>query len=378
MGNEAQAEQCYQQAIALDPLYSPAHGNFGVLRAKQGERREAEAHFRRALAIDADNSQVALNLAQMLLGEGRLAEGWSLYESRYSPRLPGPPMFIPQVSCPQWHGESLLGKSILVWSEQGLGDELQFCRYLPLLKGMGAVRVSFVCRPELKQLFASLAGVDVLVDLYDKTVDLAGHDYWSFTMSLAMCCGTELGNIPANVPYLSASIAKVAAWQVRTLSHDFKVGLVWRGNPQHHNDENRSLASLTVLAPLWTVLGVQFFSLQKGQGEAEAISPPAGLVLSHLGAELRDFADTAAAAAQMDLIISVDTSVAHLAGALGLPCWLMLPKHDPDWRWLLNRDDTPWYPTMRLWRQQVHGDWTAEVEGMRDALRMLVASRRSS
>ncbi|MBV8465347.1 MAG: glycosyltransferase family protein [Burkholderiales bacterium] len=368
-----EAEQHYQLATALEPSYAPAYDNLGVLRAEQGRRRDAEALFRQALALNADNAQAALNLAHLLLAEGRLEEGWRRYEARYSPRLPGVPIFVPKLPFPQWRGEPIVGKSLLVWLEQGLGDELQFCRYLPLLQQMGVGKLSFVCRPELFPLLRSLEGVDVLVPLGDEQADLSGHDYWSFTMSLPMCCGTTLENIPSQVPYLQAPTERVARWAPVLPQSGFKIGVAWRGNPIHHNDDDRSLPSLAVLAPLWTVPGTAFVSLQKGLGEDEAASPLAGQAIAAVGGQLADFGDTSAIVAQLDLVVCIDTSIAHLAGALGKPVWLLLPHHHPDWRWMLERADTPWYPTMRLWRQPARGDWASVIDAIRGELSLLVS-----
>jgi len=178
-------------------------------------------------------------------------------------------------------------------------------------------------------------------------------------------------NIPSAVPYLQALPARVARWRDHLPVGKLYVGLVWKGNADHKNDANRSLPGLSTLAPLWSVQGVTFISLQKGAGEAEAKYPPGNQPIVALGSEIADLADTAAIVALLDFVICVDTSIAHLAGALGKPCWVLLPSIDTDWRWLGERGDSPWYPTMRLFRQEGTGDWGKTVERVREALAVL-------
>jgi hypothetical protein len=204
-----------------------------------------------------------------------------------------------------------------------------------------------------------------------------GWDCWTPMLSLPLHCGTRLNSIPATLPYLQAMPERRARWQARLPTQGLRVGLVWKGNPRFENDADRSLSGLELLAPLGAVAGVQFISLQKGEGEDQARHPPAGLSLLHLGSEIEDFADTAAIVAGLDLVICVDTAVAHLAGALGRPCWVLLPHYKTDWRWLEGRSDSPWYPgLLRLFRQGPGEDWTAVVEEVRLALADWAASGR--
>ncbi|MEJ1959082.1 MAG: glycosyltransferase family 9 protein [Nitrosomonadales bacterium] len=210
----------------------------------------------------------------------------------------------------------------MIHPEQGFGDYIQFARYAPLLKARGVSRLTVFCNPSLKALLESMGSIDAVI------TDLASaplHDYWSFPLSLPLYFGTTVDNIPATLPYLHALPERVERWHERLSQKGFRVGLVWKGNPGHKNDANRSLPGLAILAPIWTVPGVMFYSLQKGQGEDEANHPPPGQPVIPLGSDIRDFADSAAIVAQMDLVICVDTAIAHLAGALGKPCWVLLP-----------------------------------------------------
>ena len=368
LGRVDDAERCFQSALTLDAACASAYDNRGLLYCDQGRWAEAEASFREAIRLAPDNAQAAFNLSQLVLSQGRLEEGWRLHEVRYAPGNRAGRPFMPNMPCPQWQGESLAGKSLLVWLEQGLGDEIQFSRFLADVKAAGARKVSYVCHPALARLFASLAGVDTLVPFGDGTVDLSGHDYWCFTLSLPYGLHVRSLKEAQTFPYLHADEAARQAWQGRVPGNSLRVGLAWRGNPRHHNDSERSLAAMTALAPLWSVPGIQFVSLQRGRGEDEARYALSTQPILALGHELNDFADTAAVIEQLDLVITVDTAIAHLAGALGKPCWVMLPHHRVDWRWGASGDTTPWYPHMRLFRQAKRGDWTAVVRSVQLAL----------
>jgi hypothetical protein len=261
----------------------------------------------------------------------------------------------------------LEGRTILLHAEQGFGDAIQFIRYLPLVARCGG-KIIIECHPELQRLLQTAAA--------DSPVVATGHTLPAFDLhcpflSLPRLFGTNLTNIPKDVPYLHANAADVEVWRKRLAdqSASLKVGLAWAGRPTHQNDRNRSL-KLGTFAPLAQLAGVRFVSLQKGEAAAEAKSPPEGMELLDAGPELKDFADTAALVAALDLVIAVDTSVVHLAGALGKPVWVLLP-FAPDWRWLLNRDDSPWYPTMRLIRQQRRMEWEPVVASIREELNAL-------
>jgi hypothetical protein len=297
------------------------------------------------------------------LRQGRFEEGWQCFEARdwYA-------AFAQRTNCSRWQGEPLAGKSLLIGYEAGHGDMIQFGRYAAELKKRGAIHITMVCHPALKRLFSTLKGVDRVAP-FDEAIPATGFDYWTPLLSVPHRCATRLDSIPATLPYLSALPGEAEKWATHIASHPLRVGLAWKGNPKFENDADRSLSSVDLLAPLGAVPGMQFISLQKGVGEDEALRPPNGLSLIALGAMANDFADTAAIIANLDLVISVDTAAAHLAGAMGKPCWLLLPHYKTDWRWLVARNDSPWYPrVMRLFRQPGPGQWQATVDEVAAAL----------
>ena len=264
-----------------------------------------------------------------------------------------------------WRGEAIGDRTILLHAEHGLGDTLQFCRYVPLM----VCRIILEVQAPLVRLLSRLPGVMQIVARGDK---LPPFDLHCPLLSLPHAFGTTLDTIPAGMPYLSADPALAANWQERLLGLDgLRIGLVWAGGRRFKDDRRRSIA-LKTLAPLGDVSGVSFVSLQKDEAAAQAADPPHGMMLHDFTTDLHDFEDTAALVVNLDLVISVDTAVAHLAGALGKPVWL-LNRCDTDWRWLLNRDDSPWYPTLRQFRQSRPGDWNSAICAARDALQRLMA-----
>jgi hypothetical protein len=370
-----EATRAYQQAILLRPDSAITLSNFGVLLAYNRQDVEAENCFRQALALTPNYPLARLNLAMLLLAQGRLAEGWPLHEARYHPDLPAPDAPMPDLPYEQWQGQSLVGKSLLVWPEQGHGDLIQFCRYLPILKEQGAAHITLMCRPALITLMQTLEGVDAVISS-DDAIDLNRHyDFWTLPMSLPLHCHTTLDSIPARIPYLNVPESHVAAWSSRLPTSDRKlqVGLVWRGNPMHANDAKRSLPSLSTLAPLWMVDDVQYISLQIAHTDAQTSELANARQLINVAPDIHDFFDTAAILKQLDLLITVDTAVAHLAGALGQRCWVMLPTYRTDWRWMRERCDSPWYPGgMRLFRQAPHQSWCDVVADVASSLREFV------
>lgn len=398
-GDPENAEACYWRSIALNPAYAETHLNLGALlaqrkRFKEAElaymqaimlrqdsptgwsnlgvlyactKREVEAEqcYRTALSLDPSWSKARFNLSYLLLRQGRFDEGWECLGARN-----WFPAFVRQLDCPPWQGESLAGKSVLIGYEAGHGDMIQFCRYAAVLKEQGTASITLVCHPALKTLLASVAGVDSVVAL-DEPLPSSGWDVWTLPMSIPRYCKTRIDTIPASIPYLHVPESLIRKWAALIPDGGLRVGLVWKGNPNFENDAERSLPSLDLLAPLGEVGGVHLCSLQKGAGEAEALQPPAGMQLTHIGSQLADFADTAAALMNLDVLICVDTAVAHLAGALGRPCWVLLPDYKTDWRWLTGRADSPWYPgVMRLFRQPAVGDWGPVVAEVAAALEL--------
>ncbi len=359
----AEALECCFRALEQHPGSSELHTNLGVVLQFLGRREEALQHLERALALDPDNAGGHFNLAILLLVCGDYARGWSEYEHRW--RLPQ--VARPNHRQPLWQGENLDGKTILLQDEQGFGDTIQCLRYVPAVARRGG-QVLLRVERTLVRIAASLPGNAVIVPPGAK---VPPFDVWCPLLSLPRIFATDVDSIPGAVPFLRPRSALVQRWRQR-LQHSagLKVGLVWAGNPNHLNDCRRSV-DLQRLAPLLAVPGVSFISLQVGERAADLTALPSGAV-TDLSQQLKDFAETAAAIENLDLVIAVDTAVAHLAGALGRPVWVMLP-FSPDWRWLLDREDSPWYPTARLFRQPAPGDWDSVVARVQSELLKVVA-----
>ncbi len=371
----AEAEIELRRTLELAPADHGAWTNLGNTLKLADRDSEAEVAYRKAIELSPRSPDARWSLALLLLSNGRYTEGWQYSESRFGPAGSSKITVLPDVCYAQWHGESLQGKSLVILHEQGLGDSIQFSRYAPMLKARGLRHLAVVCPTPLKPLLETVDGVDeVVVD-----VTLTGtHDFWVFTMSLPLHFNTTVETIPCRLPYLRALPERTSYWSRHLPVHGRKVGLVWKGNAEHGRDATRSLPGLETLAPLWSVAGVSFISLQKGQGEIEAEHASASSRLVHLGGAVADFADSAAIVAQLDLVISVDTSMAHLAGALGKACWVMLPMFSTDWRWLKEGTNSPWYlGVMRLFRQSRLDDWEEVVARMVVALREWAEMPRS-
>jgi hypothetical protein len=362
----ADAEAAARTAVEVAPESPSAWSQLGVLLVCTHREPEGEACYREALALDPQHARARFNLSYLLLRQARFEEGWYMLDARWQFDH-----FPQSFDCPFWEGEPLDGKSLIIGLEAGHGDMIHFCRYASLLKARGAARIALVCHPALKRLFAALPGIDQVFALGEA---LPACDYWTRPMRLPGLFGTEMASIPAPIPYLSAQQELVRHWRGVLPQQGLRVGLAWKGNPNFENDADRSLPSLMTLAPLAAV-PAHFVSLQKGPGEAEALQPPAGMSLHAIGPQLRDFADTAAVIANLDLVISVDTAVAHLAGALGKPCWLLLPDYRCDWRWMTEREDSPWYPSMRLFRQPGGVGWGAVADRIAHELTVLTRNQ---
>jgi len=343
-----------QKAVELEQYnYPEALDNLGVALMKAGRVKDGLDCFQRVVDLDPSYPAGHANLGMMLLLTGDFERGWPEYEWR----LKGPdrkgtrfPAFN------QWDGSDLKGKTILLYREQGLGDTIQFIRYVPMVVERGG-KVIVECQAPLRPIVEGYPGVERLLIRKD---DLPEFNVHCALMSLPYVFQTRLDTIPNKVPYLYADPRKEAEWRMRMArERRFKVGLVWAGRPQHKGDKARSLR-LEQFAPL-AASGATFFSLQKGDAAEQGNTPPEGMRFVHCSPVLNDFTDTAALVANMDLVITVDTSVAHLVGAMGKPVWTLLPL-SPDWRWMLKRSDTTWYPTMRLLRQTERGDWKSVIE----------------
>lgn len=363
-----EAEAVNRRALLVAPQSPNAWSALGVLLVCLQQDEEAEQCYRQSLRLDPAFSRARFNLSYLMLRQGRFDEGWAYMEARdHYAHLER------HFTCPRWRGEPVAGKTFVIGVEGGHGDMIQFGRYARLLKERGAGRITLIAHPAAAALMARVDGIDEVLEM-DRHIAVDGWDYWTPPMSFPYWFGTREETIPVAIPYLSAPPELVDKWKAR-LPAGPKVGLSWKGNPKFENDSERSLPSLDALAPLASITGVHFVSLQKGAGQDQALTPPAGMDLLPFGAELADFADTAALVANMDLVISVDTAVAHLAGALGKPTWTLLSDFKADWRWLTGRADTPWYPGMRLFRQPRGGGWDAPVAAVAAALRQWAAAR---
>ena len=372
-GRTKDAIAAYRQAVALAPDYVDAFNNLGTALREDGQAEAALASYRQAIALAPGNADAHLNLAHVLLADGDFTAGWREYEYRWhAAGRAGPPVF----DAPMWNGSTdLQGKTIYLHAEQGFGDTLQFMRYAALAAERGAT-VLLGVPPELKTLAANYPGVATVLTTGDKA---PAFDFHCPLMSLPAAFGTALQTIPGQTPYLTPAPQAVAAWRDRLAGNDKRIGLVWAGKPRkemadsYNIDKQRSMA-LAQMRPLLDTPGTAFYSLQLGEAAQQAA---ANAKLIDLTGELRDFHDTAALIANLDLVIAVDTAVAHLAGALGKPVWL-LNRYHTCWRWLRERVDSPWYPSMRIFRQPQPGDWHSVIGAACAALEQDLRNNRSS
>lgn len=365
LGNLNKALMFVEKALALDPEYAEAHNNHCEILRAMGDNDKALAAVDKAICLSPDLVSAHWNRALIWLSKGNFQDGWAEYEWRWRRPTTQNRAFAHGTA---WQGEDSKGKTLFIYEEQGLGDTLQFIRYLPMLRQLGA-RVVFETGPALMRLVAENRVYDrLLVGL--KEVDTRPVDRFDFylpLLSLPRVLKTTIETIPNKTPYLAADPALCRIWKNRLSGDDsFKVGLVWAGRPLHKNDSNRSIP-LSLFESLGKVEGVSLYSLQKEKHEKWTDMDCLKFFEKDLGPEISDFADTAAIMANLDLIVSVDTSVVHLAGAMGKPVWTLLP-FAPDFRWLLDRDDSPWYPTMQLFRQTSSREWAPVMEQVASAL----------
>jgi tetratricopeptide (TPR) repeat protein len=354
----------YDRALALKPAFAEAIYNKGVVLQELKRLDEALAHFDRARTLRPDFADAHGHGALLRLLTGDFERGWIEAEWRW--RSPSSGLVAPNYPQPLWLGEqSIDGKTILLRSEQGYGDSIQFCRYVPLVAARGA-RVILQVEEPLRQLMSGLAGVSECIS---KDAALPPFDLHCPLLSLPLAFGTRLQTIPSATSYLSVP-AQARDWRPQLgPPHRPRIGLAWSGNPQHQRDADRSIA-FAGLSPLFDIPAT-FVSLQRDVRVGDQAALQARSDILSLGPSMANFADAAALVSELDLVIAVDTGIAHLAGALGRPVWMLL-AFVPDWRWLLDRDDTPWYPTMRLFRQPARGDWDDVVARVAVELRVVV------
>ena len=361
-----EAQAACDLAVTLDPTYADALNNRGIILFDLRDLEGAIASYEAALALRPEFPEAHLNRGTSLLSLGDLKQGFEEYRWRWRTR--GFKALAENLDCPAWEGEDLAGKSVLLHGEQGFGDHLQFVRYAPLVAAR-ARRVTVLTEPALARLFRTIPGVEVV-----DTPRVEGKfDVHAPLMCLPRVLGTTLETIPADIPYLAADPDEAARWAERLSDCEgLRVGLVWAGDTHPGRpagaaiDRRRSLR-LAQLAPLALAEGVTFVSLQKGPPADQAASPPAGMCLVDVTSELQDFAATAALIQALDLVIAVDTAVAHLAGSLGKPVWIM-SRYEGDWRWLNGREDNPWYPTARVFHQKAAGAWEEVIARVAAAL----------
>ena len=400
------AEECYQEVLKQHPQHLQAHIDLGNVCLDRGDLDGMVEWYRKALAYTASKTDHLLNISRILqsqerweealrcideslsydrqnaeahfdrglalLRTGRLDEGWKEYEWRfqranwqkaYPYRLPGQ----------RWHGSDFPEKTLLVHCEQGFGDTLQFARYLPLVKRRGGT-VIFETQTPLCGLFQSFPAVDEVVALSADAPTSRPYDFHVPLLSLPGIFDTRLETIPSDIPYVFADARKTGPWNDRLASDCLRVGIVWAGSVWHVRDSSRS-CGLEPFLRLAEIPGVELVGLQKGSAARAALEIPGHVPLVNFGEDLRDFSDTAGLVSVLDLVISVDTAVVHLAGAMGKPVWVLLPQV-ADWRWLLGREDSPWYPTLRLFRQGRQEEWAAVFSRVEAELRRVVSDRQ--
>ncbi|HJO74212.1 MAG TPA: tetratricopeptide repeat protein [Rhodospirillales bacterium] len=359
------AAASHRRAVELTPESADSHYNLGLALRDLGDTDEALQCFAKTLELTPDHPGSHWDRSLALLQKGDLKGGFEEYEWRWK-QTSNPPRGFQQ---PEWDGAELKGKTILLHQEQGFGDMIQFARYIPMVKERGGT-IIVEAQPQLSRLFSTIDGVGQVVN---RGSDLPKFDVYAPMMSLARIFGTTLDTVPAAVPYLKPP-DQHAQQLPATMSKKLKVGIAWAGRPTHKNDANRS-CSFSHFTELMGLADITFYSLQIGPSVGDIAAQGCEAFVTELGSKMNDFADTAAVVQQLDLVITVDTAVAHLAGALGKPVWVAAP-YPGDWRWMLEREDSPWYPTLRLFRQPAPGDWKTVFENLRRSLTELAATTK--
>ena len=362
-GELDEAVRCYQKALQLKPELVDAYNNLGRALQGRGQFDDALIYYQKALQLNPAYPDAHWNIALINLLKGNYIEGWKGYEWRW--RLES--VCRRSFPKPLWDVSEIQGCTILLNTEQGFGDTIQFIRYASVVAQRGA-RVLVECQRELAALLRNVEGVSEVIS---KGEQLLEFDVHYPLLSLPLVFATTLETIPAEIPYLAVDPMVVKNWSDKIRQNDarLRIGLAWSGNPKNINLRYKS-CSLDTFAPLAVFKDVTFYSLQKGEAATQIKNPPEGMEVIDYTEDIHDFLDTAGLIENLDLVISVDTSVAHLAGALGKPIWTLIP-FSPDWRWMLNREDSPWYPTMRLFRQPSPGDWESVIHQIAGELKDL-------
>ena len=355
----------FEKVLFIDYFNVKAHVMLGNCYQEIGKYKEATASFESAFAIDQSNSYIIYNRSLLLLLLGDFEQGLKDYEARWQQ---GPPLVLPNFvkNKPMWDGKDFSGKKLLILMEQGHGDMIQFCRYIPMAEKLGS-DISVLCSDNLVNLLRPIAPKAKWLTHQDKIPEF---DIYITMMSMPLVFGTRIENIPAEVPYIFADDEHKLKWKKKIKDSDRKkIGLCWSGSKSHPKDHIRSVNPGRIEKFIRDNPIVDFYILEKGDGEKFAKKFANNLDnVFELGSEIRNFSDSAAIIDKMDLVITVDTAVAHLAGAMAKPVWNLL-LFNADWRWLLNRDDSPWYPTMRLFRQKTRDDWKDVLNRVSDELR---------
>jgi tetratricopeptide (TPR) repeat protein len=364
LGRQAEALISYDQTLVLDPGHAEALNNRGTALHEQKRLAEALASYDQAIALKPGFANAHVNRGMTKLLDGRLQEGWEDLEWRWKVKPASAKR--PAIDAPDWKGEALFDRRIAIYAEQGLGDVIQFARFLPFLARQGA-KVTFLAPAKLVRLLAPLSPE---IEIVASINDTERFDFQCALLSLPLRLGVGLQSIPGGSPYLSAEKDRIARWAEVLGDHGFRIGIAWQGSQAQRLARERSVP-LAEVASLSRLPGVRLISLQKHHGLDQIAGLPAGCNVEILPDDCDGgsdaFIDTAAVMAHLDLVVTPDTSIAHLAGALGYETWVML-RYVPDWRWLLDRDDCPWYPAMRLFRQDAEGDWRSVFSRMEKAL----------
>jgi tetratricopeptide (TPR) repeat protein len=361
----------YQKALEFTPQDAHAFNNLGKIFQDQRKPEEAESCFRRAICIKPDYAEAHFNRSISLLSAGNYKEGWQEYDWRFK-KSNWKNVYPYRFERPRWDGSIFSGKRIFVHCEQGLGDTIQFARYLPMVKARGGT-VIFEAPKALITIFDNFPGIDRLVEISSHKKTTEEFDFHAPLLSLPGIFKTTLETIPAEVPYIFADPQKTMLWQESVAKDYFKVGIVWAGGRLHKKDKNRSIG-LKQFLPLSRIANVGLYGLQKGAASEQVEECSNQIQIENYGEKFEDFSDTAGFIDNLDLVISVDTAVAHLAGAMRKPVWVLLP-FAADWRWMLHREDSPWYPTMRLFRQKQRDRWDDVIQRMANELNKWVYTR---